>query len=46
MRIQCISRPSSTWRLPTTAMLFSDWQAMTHALHPVQRLRSITMPHL
>ena len=25
-----------TWSLPTTAMLFSAWQAITQALHPMQ----------
>ena len=45
MRIQCISRPRSTWSLPTTGMLFSAWQATTHALQPVHVVRSIAMPH-
>ena len=44
MRIQCISRPRATWSLPTTGMLFSDWQAMTQALQPMQEFRSIAMP--
>ena len=44
MRIQCISRPRRTCSLPTTGMLFSDWQATTQALQPVQALRSIVMP--
>ena len=37
MRSQCISRPRLTSSLPTTGMLFSAWQATTHALHPTQR---------
>jgi hypothetical protein len=32
--------------LPITGMLFSAVQATTHALQPVQALRSIAMPHL
>ena len=31
MRIQCISRCRTTCALPTTGMLFSDWQATTHS---------------
>ena len=46
MRIHCISRPLPTFSLPTTGMLFSDWQATTQALQPVHLLRSIAMPHL
>ena len=46
MRIQCISRPRPTWYLPTTGMLFSAWQATTHAVHPVQRLMSTAIAHL
>src|SRR6266540_3409475 len=34
-------RPCATCNLPTTGTLFSAWQAMTHALHPVQTFRSI-----
>ena len=30
-----MARPRRTWSLPTTAMLFSAWQAMTQALQPV-----------
>ena len=45
MRSQCISRLRRTSSLPTTGMLFSAWQAITQAEHPVQALRSITMPH-
>ena len=45
MRSQCISRSRCTWSLPTTAMLFSAWQAMTHPLQPVQTLVSMTMAH-
>ena len=29
---------------PTTGMLFSDWQATTQALQPMQAALSITMP--
>jgi hypothetical protein len=32
--------------LPTIGTLFSDWQAMTQALQPVQTVMSMTMPHL
>ena len=46
MRIHCISRPMRTFSLPTTGMLFSDWQATTHALQPVHLLRSIDIAHL
>ena len=45
MRIQCMFRSASTWSLPTTGMLFSLWQATTHALHPMQAVRSMTMAH-
>ena len=44
-RIQCISRPFATWALPTTGMLFSLWQATTHALHPMHEFRSMVIPH-
>ena len=44
-RIQCISRPCETCSLPTTGTLFSDWQAVTQALQPMQAPRSIDMPH-
>ena len=45
MRIQCISRPiGDFWSLPTTGMLFSDWQAAMHALQPTQAFKSIAMP--
>ena len=44
MRIQCIIRPFATCSLPTVAMLFSSWQAITQALQPVQRDRSTDMP--
>ena len=43
-RIQCISRPLATCSRPTTGMLFSATQATTHALQPMQELRSIDMP--
>ncbi len=46
MRSQCISRPRQTLSLPTTGMLFSDWQATTQALQPVHLLRSIAIAHL
>ena len=36
----------STWSLPTMAMLFSLWQAITQALQPMQAWLSMTMPHL
>ena len=36
MRIQCISRPLATCSLPTIGMLFSAWQATTHAVQPMQ----------
>ena len=35
IRIQCICRFLSTWSLPTIGMLFSAWQATTHAWHPM-----------
>jgi hypothetical protein len=35
IRSQCIARWRSTWSLPTTGMLFSLWQATTHALQPM-----------
>ena len=37
--------PFLTWALPTTGMLFSLWQAVMHALQPVQAFRSIVIPH-
>ena len=43
--IQCISRPFATWTLPTIGMLFSLWQAVMHALQPMQAFRSIVIPH-
>ena len=39
-----MARPRRTWSLPTTAMLFSAWQATTQALQPVQAFRSMAMP--
>ena len=36
---------SATCSFPTTGILFSDWQAMTHALQPMQVLRLTDMPH-
>jgi hypothetical protein len=39
-----MARPRRTWSLPTTAILFSAWQATTQALHPVQAFRSMAMP--
>ena len=44
MRSQCISRCRRTSSLPTTGMLFSAWQAITHAEQPVQALRSMPCP--
>ena len=44
MRIQCISRLTATCSLPTTGMLFSAWQATTHALQPMHAVMSIAMP--
>ena len=40
-----LALPMATCSLPTTGTLFSDWHATTHALHPVQALRSMVMPH-
>jgi hypothetical protein len=34
-----------TSRLPTTGMLFSAMQAVTHAVQPMQVVRSICMAH-
>ena len=31
--------------LPTIGMLFSDWQATTQALQPLQVDRSMVIPH-
>src|SRR5215467_13344849 len=45
-RIQCISRCRNTCSLPTTAMLFSDVQAVMHTPQPVHAFKSIAMPHL
>jgi hypothetical protein len=45
-RNQCISRLIATWSLPTTGMLFSATQAITHAPQPVHALRSMAIPHL
>src|SRR5215467_11463152 len=45
IRIQCISRPRATSFLPTVGMLFSAWQAITHALHPTHLLKSTDIPH-
>jgi hypothetical protein len=45
MRIQCISRPRSTWSFPTIGTLFSAVHATTHALQPTQLPRSIAIPH-
>ena len=38
-------RPCDTCSLPTTGTLFSAWQAITHALHPVHTFKSILIPH-
>ena len=32
--------------VPTMAMLFSDWQAMTHDWQPTHEAMSTAMPHL
>ena len=41
-----MDRPISAWLSWDGGMLFSAWQATTHAWQAVQRSRSITMPHL
>ena len=41
MRSQCMSRPRAISSGPTTGMLFSDWQATTQALQPMQSVVSI-----
>src|SRR3954451_24156528 len=41
--IQCIWRLRRTSSLPTTAMLFSAWQAVLQALQPMQELRLIAI---
>lgn len=41
--IQCIWRFRSTSSLPTIAMLFSAWQAVLHALQPMQEFRLIAI---
>jgi len=46
MRSHCMLRPSLISCLPQSATLFSAWQATTQAPQPVQRSRSITIPHL
>ena len=46
MRSQCMLRPSAISFLSQSATLFSAWQATTQAPQPVQRSRSITIPHL
>src|SRR5678815_5366754 len=43
-RIQCLARPRAACSAPTVEMLFSAWQAVTHAPHPVQRSRSTAIP--
>ena len=37
-------RPMTTCSLPTTAMLFSDWQATMQLLQPTQAFMSMAMP--
>ena len=37
-------RPMAICSLPTTAMLFSDWQATMQLLQPTHEFRSIAMP--
>src|SRR6185369_15056476 len=46
MRSQCMLRPSAISFLSQMPTLFSAWQATTQAPQPVQRSRSITIPHL
>ncbi len=46
MRSQCMARPSAISCLSHSPTLFSAWQATTQAPQPVQRSRSITIPHL
>jgi len=41
-----LARPRAAWSGPAVLILFSAWQATTHASQPVQRSRSITMAHL
>src|SRR4030067_420547 len=43
--IQLFARPMSACLGVTVAMLFSLLHATSHAAQPVQRSRSITMPH-
>ena len=43
MRSQCMSRPTAISSGPTIGTLFSDWQATTQALQPMQAPVSITM---
>jgi hypothetical protein len=40
-----MSRPQSTSSGPITGTLFSDWQATTQALQPMQASVSITIAH-
>src|SRR5262245_56980184 len=44
-RLQNSSRLVASCVLPIIGMLFSATHAITHALQPVQALRSMTMPH-
>src|SRR6185369_577563 len=46
MRSQCMLRPSEISFFSQIPTLFSAWQATTQAPQPVQRSRSITIPHL
>ena len=43
MRNQCMTRPASTWSLPTIGTLFSAWQATAQAWQPMQEFRSIAI---
>src|SRR5215475_16066615 len=40
-----MARPRPAWAGPTVGMLFSAWQAVTHAPHPVHVSRSTAIPH-
>src|SRR3990172_2769309 len=46
MRIQLMDRDNAASSGFGGGMLFSIWQAMTHAWHAVHLSRSITIPHL
>src|SRR6476660_7353344 len=41
-----MARPRAACSGPTIGMLFSAWQAVTHAPHPVHLSRSTAIPHL